>query len=126
MGNFLSIIGHSALAVFYFVSGYFIVNELSLDPKANVGANPGFFETMLGILSGVFIAVSVIGLMFYIQEWPGGVVFLILGNVGLMTMFIFSFWRLKSWKAQPLKAVISRSLLFIVGTVFFALVSFII
>lgn len=126
LGNFLNIMGSSALAMFYLFSGYFIVNELSFEAKDVNVKNPGFFETMLGILTGVFISVAVIGLMFYVQDWPGGLAFLIIGNMGLSITLFASFFRFKSWSIQPAKAVMSRALLFIMGTAVFAFIRFVI
>jgi hypothetical protein len=110
MGNFLLITSLSALSMFYFMSGYFIINNLSFD-----------FETILGVATGFFVAVGVIGLMFILLSWPGGWVFLIMGNSGLLLTSFFSFYRFKDFRVYPTKAVLWRSLLYGTGTLILAL-----
>ena len=121
LGNFLVITSLSALAMFYFMSGYFIVNNLSLDFGAKNPHNPTAVETILGVSTGFFVAVGVIGLMFILQSWPGGWGFLIMGNLGLLLTSFFSFYRFRDFRGYPTKAVLWRSLLYGAGTMIFAL-----
>jgi hypothetical protein len=121
LGNFLAITSLSALSMFYFMSGYFIVNNLTLDFGVKNPYNPSFFETILGIVTGVFVAVGVIGLMFILQSWPGGWAFLIIGNSGLLLTSLISFYRFRDYRVHPTKAVLWRFLLYGSGTFLFAL-----
>jgi hypothetical protein len=121
LGNFLTTTSLSALSMFYFMSGYFIINNLTLDFGVKNPTNPSFFETMLGIATGVFIAVGVIGLMFILQSWPGGWFFLIMGNLGLLLTSLISFYRFRNYRVHPTKAVLWRFVLYGSGTILFAL-----
>jgi hypothetical protein len=121
LGNFLIITSLSALAMFYFMSGYFIINNLSLDFGVKNPQNPTAYETILGVSTGFFVAVGVIGLMFILQSWPGGWVFLVMGNSGLLLTSLFSFYRFRDFRGYPAKAVLWRSLLYGAGTLIFAL-----
>lgn len=121
MGNFLLITSLSALSMFYFMSGYFIINNLSFDFGAKNPHNPSGVETILGVATGFFVAVGVIGLMFILQSWPGGWVFLITGNSGLLLTSLFSFYRFRDFRVHPTKAVMWRSLLYGTGTLILAL-----
>ncbi|MFN6379820.1 MAG: hypothetical protein ACK4WD_11115 [Flavobacteriales bacterium] len=121
LGSFLTITSLSALSMFYFMSGYFIINNLTPDFGVRNPTNPSFFETMLGIATGVFIAGGVIGLMFILQSWPGGWFFLIMGNSGLLLTSLISFYRFRDYRAHPTKAVLWRFVLYGSGTLLFAL-----
>jgi FtsH-binding integral membrane protein len=103
------------------MSGYFIVNNLTLDFGVKNPYNPSFFETILGIVMGVFVAVGVIGLMFILQSWPGGWAFLIMGNSGLLLTSLISLYRFRDFRVHPTKAVLWRFLLYGSGTFLFAL-----
>jgi len=103
----------SLFAIFYFYCSLFLLNEIPFKGIFNKESYKGwgFLRIILSFFGGIFISITLIGLMFHIQYWPGSTVLLSLGLILLASVLIVAQMKLRSsdsvfWSGLRRRAVV--------------------
>lgn len=96
-GSLLTIVGCSSLAMFYFIFGVAILNNIPFHNAFRQDSYKGITtnKVLITILLGIGIAIIIAGILFKILLWPGANTILIIGLIitGLMTIVILNLYK---------------------------------
>lgn len=100
-GSALTVLTLSALAILYMYFSFALFNNVSLRNVSKKGTFAGLGKLRIigAAASGVALALTIIGIMFKIQFWPGGEIQLRIGLLGLVIVSaigIFKYIKTKS------------------------------
>ncbi len=89
------------LALLYLFFGFLLFNGIRLRKAFERNSYAGLptFNIIAGVVSGIFMAVMVMGVMFKIMHWPGGMLMCAVG-VGVNLLLAAAAYRENKW-VQP-------------------------
>jgi hypothetical protein len=113
-GGALTIISLLPLSVLYLVFGFYFFCDKTLKRQ----------NLVLSIIAGIFLSLVPLGIVFKVQWWPGGYLYLLLSMVTTPVVFFIAYY-LKSKETGELANyytnMVNRSLLLTILAVFFYL-----
>jgi len=113
-GGILILLSLGTLSMFYMFFSFLLFSELSLrglSDKASMG-KLSIGKTIGSVLSGIVLSFSVIGLLFYIQRYPGATIFLYMGWAGLFIAVSVAAIKYTQTKATFYKRFLLRAISF--------------
>jgi hypothetical protein len=111
LSNILFILVSSILATIYMMVGTPVLNNLTIkktiEPQALQAS-----QVISAMITSSAISVTLIGIMFYIQRWPGSTLFIFLGVFSLLIGIVISFFIIRNKFPTLFKNILIRSFIF--------------
>lgn len=115
-GNIVTIVAITFMAIVYFPFGFYFFSDRYLNNQ----------NILLSIVSGMFLSVAVIGILFHLMNWPGANTMLIIGLVSIFPVLVISWLQKTKNKEERLthyynRLLLRQFLIFTFGTASFVL-----
>lgn len=111
LSSILFVLISSILATMYMMAGIPILNNLTIKKTVEPNALQSK-QVIPAIMTSMSLSVTLIGIMFYIQRWPGSLLFIFLGVFSLLIGIVVSHFIARNKFPTLFKNILTRSFIF--------------